>query len=115
MRSIVYCEKCAFFGAGEADPEKRYDCPKCGSKLTMSDITENEWDNKTPEEKAAIKTSWGFPESIIVEKKQLLQQEKLMEEVSAIRNDLHFIKVLYEIGLILGLIGLFFWILQIMT
>ncbi|MCR4651215.1 MAG: hypothetical protein K5662_05630 [Lachnospiraceae bacterium] len=85
MKRVVFCEKCAYFGTSE---DNTCYCPQCESKLiVIDDITESDWNSKNDEEKAAIKASWGFTESIIEKKKEILRLEKLLKYVSDVKRD----------------------------
>ncbi len=121
MRKIVFCSKCGYFGSiGE---EMDDTCPKCKIPLVSTSISKEEWDALSKEEKDELK-------KLLLERKrgsalsvkELADREDYTKGIAGqdntqnnilkgIASDLHFIKTVVLVGVILTvlplIIGLF--------
>ncbi len=104
MKRIVYCNECAFLGAAEYDAKKHYYCPKCRSVLSISNILESDWIDKTYKEKEEIKSSLGLTEPNLLDNRILHLREKIWNEVSHLQRRLHVIGAVLIVDLVILMI-----------
>lgn len=108
MRYLYICPGCKkAFSMESIQPDKTMQCSVCETKLIYANCTKEEWDQKTEEEKKAIKET-ALQQHLTVEMStegQILHYLSRMDNsLSTIKGILIFFTVLAVIGIIVALI-----------
>lgn len=107
QRFMYYCPNCSYTGSSikEASIET---CPKCGNTLLATGIPKEVWTSKTDEEKATMKSEWAATQASTPTP---LQPNSNQSDLSVIRQaveqtaaDIHFIKTVIAVELIIGIV-----------
>lgn len=79
MKYIYYCPVCGAVIAAEHEKPDAYQECTCKATMLSADMAEDEWDNKTIDEKLTIK-------SRLIEKSNRRMQYQLSDDIRMIRN-----------------------------
>jgi len=100
-RSMYFCPSCRSTFGGTAGVNS-YRCSDCGTPLSPMNISEDEWNTKTDAQKQELKENFRsrqFSDDAF--------RSAMLNHLSSIKNDLHFIKTVILIWVILTVFAAF--------